>query len=231
MSVQTIKIGAEETSVVIIDNFVEDPDYLVQLATDLAPFPSQTGHYYPGRRHRILPQDGEAFDYVRVVCQSLIPLMLSVYGVTGYDILDAGFSLVTTAPDDLQPLQSIPHFDYPDAESFAILHYLSKRPAGGTAFYRHQRTGFETLSQDRLQAYAVAREQDGLELAPARGYHDGDGNGFIELAKVEARYNRALIYPGRLLHSGLLPDDFNFSPDPRHGRLTGNIFIRAKVTP
>ncbi|MBW8881174.1 MAG: histone acetyltransferase, partial [Asticcacaulis sp.] len=73
----------------------------------------------------------------------------------------------------------------------------------------------------------VAREQDVAALGTPHGYHDGDRNGFIEIARVEGRFNRALIYPGNLLHSGLLPEGFNYSPNPRLGRLTGNIFIRA----
>lgn len=231
MSLQTIRVGEEQTPIVVIDNFVQEPDRIVELAAELAPFPAQTGHYYPGRRRRITPQDGESFDYVRSVCQSLTGIMHGVYGIAAYDILDAGFSVITTPPAELGPLQTIPHFDYPDAESFAILHYLSKRPSGGTGFYRHVRSGFETLSEARMPDYAYAREQDDLQQPPPQGYHDGDGNGFIELAKVEARYNRALIYPGRLLHSGIIPDNFSFSPDPRHGRLTGNIFVRARVTP
>ncbi|HWU49059.1 MAG TPA: DUF6445 family protein [Asticcacaulis sp.] len=227
MSVHNFKVGLEQTPVVVIDNFVADPDRLIDLAVDMAPFPSQSGHYYPGRRRRITPQDGESFDYVRAVCQSLAPVMDKVYGVSRYDILDAGFSLVTTPPDALAPLQTIPHFDHHEADGFAILHYLSKRPGGGTAFYRHETSGFETLSEDRLDAYAQARQRDLESMGVPQGYHRGDRNGFVELASVEARYNRAVIYPGSLLHSAFLPDNFNFSPDPRLGRLTGNIFVRA----
>jgi hypothetical protein len=131
-------------------------------------------------------------------------------------------------PDALGPLQRVPHFDHADGEGFAIIHYLSKNPGGGTAFYRHDRTGYETMTKVRLELYGPARSQDLEEFGQAQGYQSGHGNGFTELGMVEARFNRAAIYPGNLLHSGLLPKNFAFSADPRLGRLTANIFVRAK---
>jgi len=231
VSLQTIRIGQEQTPVVVIDNFVQDPDHVIDMAVDMAPFPHQEGHYYPGRRRRITPQDGESFEYVSAVCQALVPVMHSVYGVNSFDILDAGFSLVTLQPKELQPLQTIPHFDHHDADGYAIIHYLSKNPGGGTAFYRHDRTGFETLTEERLTAYREGRDMDVQALGRPFGYHHGDRNGFSELAMVEARFNRAAIYPGNLLHTGVLPENFNYSPDPRTGRLTANIFIGKRPKP
>ncbi len=227
MSVQVIKVGEDQTPIVIIDNFVQEPQRIVDLAVDLAPFPSQKGHYYPGGRHRITPQDGETFAYVQAICRGVAPIMSSVYGIVEYDILDAGFSIMTTPPEALQPLQTIPHFDHHDSDGFAILHYLSKGAVGGTGFYRHERTGFEIMTDDRLEAYRVAREKDLQAYGVPRGYHAGDRNGFLELASIEARYNRVAIYPGNLLHTGLVPPDFAFNPDPRRGRLTSNTFVRA----
>ncbi len=228
MSVQRILMGEEQVPVVVIDNFFEDPEHIIDLAVDVAPFPRQEGHYYPGVRHRILPNDTARFGYIEAVCQALGPLMHEVYGLSRYEITDAGFSLVTMQPDALGPLQRVPHFDHADGEGFAIIHYLSRHPGGGTAFYRHDRTGFETLSMERLDVYGPARAQDLEAFGQAQGYHSGDANGFTELGMVEARFNRAAIYPGNVLHSGVIPPDFAFSPDPRRGRLTANVFVRAR---
>lgn len=227
MSVQSVVFGREPVPVLVIDNFLQDPDRIIDLATDMAPFPRQEGHFYPGVRRRIIPEDGESFEYVHSVCQGLAPLLHQAYGVTRYEIVDAGFSLVTAQPETLTPLQRVPHFDYPDQEGFAIIHYLSKAPGGGTAFYRHDRTGFEMMTVERLDAYGPARDLDLKEFGPGQGYQSGDGNGFTELGMVEMRFNRAAVYPGSLLHSGVIPPNFNYSPDPRRGRLTANIFVRA----
>ena len=59
----------------------------------------------------------------------------------------------------------------------------------------------------------------------ANGYVRGSTNGFEEIGRVQARFNRLVVYPGNLFHSGILPDDYDFSPDPRRGRLTINIFL------
>jgi hypothetical protein len=37
------------------------------------------------------------------------------------------------------------------------------------------------------------------------------------------------MYHGSLLHSGVIPEGMNFSPDPRQGRLTANLFIIGRV--
>ncbi len=228
MSVQVVKVGEEETPIVVIDNFVQSPDALIDDAVAMVPFPSVRENYYPGLRRQITPADTNSFDYVQAVCRGIVPVIHSTYGVESFEILDASYSLVTTPPQHLQPLQSIPHFDFQDDESYAILHYLSKNPGGGTGFYRHIRSGFETLSPERIEAYKIAVDQDAVVHGTPTGYFEGNSNGFFELARIEARFNRALIYPGKLLHSGLIPENFGFSSDPRQGRLTANIFIRAR---
>ena len=60
MSVNVFKVGMEETPVVVIDHFVQEPERIIDLAVDMAPFPSQSGHYYPGRRCRITPRQSHA---------------------------------------------------------------------------------------------------------------------------------------------------------------------------
>ena len=55
--------------------------------------------------------------------------------------------------------------------------------------------------------------------APTRGP-------IIELiGEVEYRPNRMVIYPGNLLHSGLIQPDRDINDDPASGRLTANLFL------
>jgi hypothetical protein len=133
---------------------------------------------------------------------------------------------VTTRPADLTPIQRLPHFDGLEGERIALLHYLNGQDKGGTAFYRHRGTGFETITAERHAAYdaALHREvaQHGL---PAPAYISGDTALYERIARFEARPNRALIYRGHLLHCAELPDDLDFTPDPRSARLTVNTFL------
>ena len=60
----------------------------------------------------------------------------------------ATISLVTTPPEKLTYLQRIPHIDSVASKELAFIHYLFKADLGGTAFYRHRKTGFEYVDQD-----------------------------------------------------------------------------------
>lgn len=228
MALQNFTVGNEQTPVVVIDDLVEDPDALVDQAARMAPFPAVEGNFYPGLRRVITAGDGMASDYVQAIFRSAAPLIGKIYGAGELELIEASFSLVTTPPEALRARQSRPHVDSYDAGYFAILHYLSRRPSGGTGFYRHVRTGFETLLPDRVAAYDAGRARDEKIFGAPAGYVSGDSEGFTQVARVDARFNRAAIYPGNLLHSGLLPDGFDFSPDPRTGRLTANFLLRVR---
>jgi hypothetical protein len=225
MKIEVREIGDQASRIIIIDDLTPSPERVVDLAAGLAPFPTkEADSFYPGLRRNI--RQGPAFGYVDWVCGTLGPLLPQVYPITTFRITDAAFSLVTQPEHSLNALQSVPHFDNADPNGFAILHYLSPFPSGGTGFYRHRSTGFERITEDRVDRFRAALDADyGPTGGPPSGYFSGSTPVFEETARFDAVYNRALVYQGCLLHSGLLPETFNFSPDPRLGRLTGNIFI------
>jgi hypothetical protein len=224
---QIHRAGIEKTPILVIDDMVDNPDALVDYAASLAPFPPEAGNYYPGLRLQ-LPRDPIVVDYVDTVCRTLANLMANTYGLRRITVADVSFSIVTKQPSELQPLQTIPHFDSPSPLFFAVLHYLSYHEGSATAFFRHARTGFETMTPQRGGPYSRAREQDQAIYGTAKGYVRGSGNGFEEIGRVEGHYNRLVVYPGNLFHSGILPEDYDFSPDPRRGRLTTNIFLNGE---
>ena len=221
---QLYHAGIEKTPVLVIDDIVDNPDALVDYAASLAPFPPEAGNYYPGLRLQ-LPRDPIVVDYVDTVCHTLANLMASAYGLRKITVQGVAFSIVTKPPSELQPLQTIPHMDGADPLHFAVLHYLSHHENSGTAFFRHARTGFETMIPQRTGPFAQAREADKAAYGIPSGYVRGSSNGFEEIGRVEARFNRLVVYPSNLFHSGILPDDYDFNPDPRRGRLTTNIFL------
>ena len=220
-------IGEEGCKILIVDNLVPDARPLVDLAARMAPFPEPDGILYPGLRRYIGERDREAAAYVAYVCRALAPLLNDAFGIGRFGVGNASFSLATRRPQDALPYMRIPHYDGVDQKSFAILHYLSETPQGGTAFYRHRRTGFECISPDRAPAYQAAALQDFEAYGEPADYIGASNEAFERIHAVEGVFNRCLVYTGAMLHSGQLADGANFSPDPRLGRLTGNIFIRV----
>lgn len=220
-------IGEEGCKILIVDNLVPDARPLVDLAARMAPYPKPEGILYPGLRRYIGERDREAAAYVGYVCRQLAPLLSDAFGIGQFRVDNASFSLATRRPDETVPYMRIPHYDGVDQKAFAILHYLSESPQGGTAFYRHRRTGFECISPDRAAGYHAGALQDFEAYGEPQGYIDDSTEAFERIFDVEGVFNRCLIYSGAMLHSARLMGGATFSPDPRLGRLTGNIFIRV----
>lgn len=212
--------GDEAQPLVIIDDFSEGPEQLVEQAAAKSFQP--LGPHYPGIRAQADPS------YLGPRADLLETVLRSVFGITaGAQLVECAFSLVTTAPTELTPIQRIPHFDSTDPGRIALLHYLCGPETGGTAFFRHRETGFETIGEDRLPGYdAVIRGQAGT--LPAAGYVTGSTPLFEEIGRVEARFNRMVMYRGYRLHSGHIPPDLPLSHDPKMGRLTINTFLQSR---
>ncbi len=228
MKIQVHEVGRERSRIVMIEDFMEDAGQAVELAASLAPFPRVANHYYPGQR-RLVAGNEPAFAYFDWICRALPQILSEVWGVRRFQITEAGFSLVTQRPREIQMIQRIPHFDTFDLGNFAVLHYLSRPEKGGTSFYRHRRTGFEVITADRHPRFRAALDEDVRAYGPPAEAYIGDSTpAFERIADYEGRFNRLLVYQGALLHSGQIPDDFDFSADPHTGRLTGNVFLSAR---
>lgn len=145
-------------------------------------------------------------------------------------MISAAFSIVTTRPAELTPIQRLPHFDGLEPERIALLHYLGGPEQGGTAFYRHRRTGFETITTARHAEYDAMLHRDVAQHGlPPPAYITGDTPFYWCIARFAARPNRALIYRGHLLHCADLPAALDFTPDPRAARLTVNTFLFGRT--
>ncbi len=216
------RIGQAQSPVVVIDDFTGAVDDIVDLAAALAPFPAETGTYYPGLRRRILP--GElAYAYVERLLEAAATFVGGGFDVDRFDLIEASFSMVTTAPGALGPAQRSPHFDSTDPDYLAVIHYLSETP--GTAFFRQLATGIEMVDERNADRFvATARHASG-ELT---GYIHGSNPHYERIGQIEGVRDRLAIYRGAMLHSGIIPPDMAFSADPRVGRLTANIFIKGR---
>jgi hypothetical protein len=205
--------------VIVIDDFAADPDAMVEAARGLPYRP--IGANFPGVRHPTPPA------MVAGARQLLMGLIQEVFALTDpLNRIESYYSLVTTPPERLQPIQRLPHFDGLGHRRIAMIHHLSRSERGATSFFRHRSTGFETIDAARLPAYnlAVNRElmQGGL---PPAAYLTGDTPIYERIGRYEAKYNRLLIYRGNTIHGAEAPDALPLTDDPRTGRFSINTFI------
>lgn len=216
------RVGHEGAPVIVIDNFLKHPDVMVEYAALCSTFEGVSDTFYPGVR---APLPSIYCFAVRAFLGELVADTLelrrsAVAGELGH------LSLVTTRPAQLGVLQRMPHIDSSSPKQVAVLHYLCEPAQGGTSFYRHRRTGFESIDPGRAQTYqiAIAEDLNRFGTPPAR-YLRGDDALFERITGFEAVFNRVLIYRSFCLHSADISPDFRFDADPRTGRLTANTFF------
>lgn len=212
------RIGLERQPIAIVDHFHPDPSSLRAFAA--------TARFEPARRHYPGVRAALPDDYFQAVRPALSQVVAGVFGHrAGVALLDASFSIVTTPPDALSVQQRLPHFDAVEPDRIALVHYLGGEGTGGTAFYRHRATGFETIDAARAPAYLDAVRAEVASAPPPSAYIDGSTPFFEQISTVEARPNRAVIYRSALLHSGKIPATATLSADPLRGRLTVTAFL------
>jgi hypothetical protein len=227
MQVEVHEIGRSKSKVVIIDDFLTNAQNIVDAAVALPAFPREDKTGYPGRRHQIGPGD-KASACVMDILKTAGPLIQSHYDADHFRVFEASFSLVTTPPEEMSPRQSIPHYDLDDPNYLAILLHLHRVPHTGTAFYRHVASGLEHISMGTAPELRKLVQAELAESNPAPISLGGHSKAHYEnIFQVEGCFNRLVIYQGCLLHSGYFSKDFNYSGDPRTGRLTANVFIQT----
>jgi len=216
------RFGHCQQPVVTVDGITGDPAAVVAIAARLAPFPvSQT--YYPGLRRMVTESDTAASEYAGRLLESAAPYIGGAFGADSFDLIEASFSMVTVPPAALGAPQRIPHFDSPDPDIVAVLHYLTDAPGSGTAFYRQRSTGIELVTEDNRVPFIAAAK---VESESLNGYINTSNAHFDQIGRIDAVPDRLVIYRGALLHSGIIPSGMTLSADPRQGRLTANLFIR-----
>lgn len=216
------RFGHEREPVVQIDGFSGDVGGLLD-AGRYADYAS-AGAFYPGLR---APANPAYLDRRRDI---VAEVMRRVFGFRErMQVEAASYSLVTLREDALSPLQCVPHFDDTGPGVVAVMHYLLGPESGGTAFYRHRRTGFEAITPDRKARYDAGFTQDEREFGPPlRRYYYGDSDRYELIGEIAAAPDRLILYRGRLLHSGVIPDSSALSEHPAAGRLTINMFLQGR---
>ena len=220
-------IGQEKHPVMVIDNFLAETENLIDLSLK-SEYEPVSDSFYPGVR-------AKAPDFY---LQGMLELMHQPLGRLGGLIfktfqlnpsslkhgLECFFSIVTTNPKDLKIEQSGPHADSDFSCDLAFLHYLSGPEKGGTSFYRHRSTGFESLSEDRANEFTIAAFSEINDSNSPKEYINGSNNLFERIASYDSAFNRMLIYRQTSLHSGNISKDYCFDGYPETARVTLNTF-------
>jgi hypothetical protein len=211
--------GRERRPLIAIDDFWPDPDALREDAASLRM--TAIGPHYPGVRAEVPPRLAETMR------RRIAPLLAEHFGLDPAPaVSEAYYSLVTTAPADLAPIQRLPHFDGVESRRIAVLLFLGHGEQGGTAFYRQRATGFESVDAARLDRFRTELERDvQTHGVPDAEYIAGDTPLYECIAVQPARFNRALVYAGNTLHCAYLPPEVVLNADPLAGRLTLNLFL------
>lgn len=222
------EVGNESIPILVIDDFFHDVDDLIETAGDGSEFKSNPNDYYPGSRKPISEKLGiQVCDLYWPLLKKYFPKRTQQY----QNLLSqlSTFSLTTTNQEALRPIQTLPHIDTFDIQQFAVVHYLFDSNQGGTSFYRHIETGFETINEQRISAYGTLLKQQAMkaQLHKKLKYMDGDNELFTRIHSINAKKNRAIIYPSNLLHSGNILQKESLSFNPQKGRLTANYFLKA----
>ena len=222
MHVSVTHAGDGRQPVLVVDNFLGNPEVLIDYAAAHSVFDQVSDTFYPGERAPI----PAIYSYaVRAFLGAAIAEAFAL-GAAAVTRELSHFSLVTTPPEHLTLLQRMPHFDNTDPRQLAVLHYLCGPGFGGTSFYRHRATGFEFIDESRRAAYSRAVREELAALRPAAPrYICGDDAMFARTASFAADFNRILVYHSISLHSADIAPGFAFSGDPRTGRLTANTFF------
>ena len=224
-AIGSIQIGNHHA--IVVDNFLENPQALVAdavaLQNQFTPYPKfEDKKGYPGIR-------AEApATYSSVLAGLVEPLIKANFNVPQHvDFRKSicAYSLTTMQPEELGPLQRIPHFDSSTPHHFAVLLYLCDESHGGTGFYRHNATGFQQITADNREHYLDVSYQEINAQLPKQRYFDKSDERYTFLGMIPAKFNRLVIYHGSLLHSACVNPAISLTDNPSKGRLTLNSFF------
>lgn len=214
-----LSIGAERLPLVCIDALFLDAAHLIELARS-AMF-VDVGSNYPGVRAPAPAQ------YVKALLDAANGPIAEAFGAPmSPDLEMCAFSMITTPPEKLQARQRNPHFDGPETDRIAFIHYLCAPAQGGTSLYRHRSTGLAEITPANLAGYQAVLAAELAKQVPAQGYVRDATGLFERIHAVDAVFNRLIVYKGNALHSGDIGPGTVLSEDPRRGRLTINGFGR-----
>jgi len=219
---------------VVVDNFLADPDALVDFAARNAEDFLRPSSAFPGVQ---LPVEKAAmtqiFRFLRSKMSKLYPFLRGGMELKTY------LSMVTLQPNELSVLQRVCHIDSnPDprrAKYAALVYLFDDKRLGGTSFYRFNNQDLIFEAADRMQQDAMQGaeflKQSFATFREAPRYMTDSNEIAKRLHTIEPRFNRMVFYPGDIPHSGAITEPRLLSQDFRTGRFTLNLFASAWPKP
>lgn len=211
-------------TVFVVDNVVDRPERLVQLAEDFAAdFVYSPGSAFPGRQ-LLMPDDfSQALDdFFRLHIRKRLQSRRSLH-------MYSRLSCVNLLPQALDARQRICHRDSagvdPSHTISASVLYLFENPAlGGTVF-------FEPVASD---AATQALVHDASVMTPVEfesrydwppSYMTQTNRHFRVVGRLPPKWNRMIFYDGRIFHSSDIANPDTLTDPKLGGRLTVNGFF------
>ena len=220
ISVRKIKHEDPEVVVYVIDDFLANPEELINYAREKAYFGAvgDDKTAYPGIRDR-LPS---VYEEVLGEAVSL------VFPTRESSINRCMLSLTTVNPHELKTSQKMPHVDALGDDQFASIHYLCDGSHGGTAIYRYRPKNIVRLGDENHSVISEMMKKVGESPEEHSGYLTGDTSLFKRELLVEAKLNRLILYPSNLLHCAVLSSPRSLLNDVSEGRLSVASFFRLE---
>ncbi|MGD8341408.1 MAG: DUF6445 family protein, partial [Gammaproteobacteria bacterium] len=224
----------EKAFCVVVDDFLENPDLLIDFASEQRARFSHPNIGYPGVQLRI--DDAamkDIFGFVRSKMSRQYGFMRGRIGIRTL------LSMVTSPADSLSFMQRICHIDpNPDTgrEKYAALVYLFEdERLGGTSFFRWRNEalvweGVNLLRTERSRGEEFMQRHFEAFRGPP-GYMTESNDVAELLYTTTPRFNRFVFYSGDIPHSGAITAPELLSDDPRRGRLTLNLFFSTLPKP
>ncbi|WP_299598827.1 DUF6445 family protein [uncultured Microbulbifer sp.] len=227
MNTQVLNVGEEKNTIVVMDDFLggAEAEDLVAFASksSFAPWPIAAERKgYPGVR-AAAPEH-----HARMMMDRLDDVIRERFAVPEsheLKIHQETLNLITVPEEELGPLQRAPHFDTSAPGLYAVLLYLCDESHGGTGFYQHKSTGYETISPQRVEHYLDRCYVEFNKFRRPKKYCLDSDDLFTRVGFVPAKFNRLVIYRGNTLHSANILSDKSISFSPVDGRLTANLFV------
>ena len=215
---------------VVVDNFLRNPDSVIEFAQENRALFEMPPKSYPGLVMDVASSESvELLRYVKSRMSRHFPFMRGDLKLTTM------LSMTTLQPDKLSNLQRLCHSDpitVPGRANYAGLLYLFKNEdLGGTGFYRwkdrpliEQATALEM--KDPVAALRFLREHFPTYNQPPS--YITKSNEIAELVeRVPARFNRWVFYSGDMPHSAYIEYPAKLTDSFAAGRLTLNCFASA----